>query len=194
MLLKLNLLLLISFIYAAPVNKWEQKYVKDNITVFSREVPGSDFIASRAEMVVNSQLANLLDLINNFDEYPDFIHNCKSAKLINKSGNSYVAYLTFDAPWPLTDRDVYIQLIVNKEAEKVVISLKDLEKYSTKKGYVRIEDLNGKWLLDPLGSSQVKVVFEIHIDPGGSVPSWVVNNSADDQVFYTLKRARAKIN
>ena len=64
-----------------------------------------------------------------------------------------------------------------------------------KKGMVRVQAMSGYWafipvLVDGKNSKNVKVTYELSIDPGGSLPKWLVNTLAVDFPFYTLKNLR----
>jgi len=40
---------------------------------------------------------------------------------------------------------------------------------------VRINKYRQKWIVQPLGNVKVHVILEGLIDPGGNVPTWVLN-------------------
>ena len=54
--------------------------------------------------------------------------------------------------------------------------------------------MTGRWLLVPeksaSGRESIKVLYEMNVDPGGDLPSWLVNNMAVDLPFITLKNLR----
>jgi hypothetical protein len=44
-----------------------------------------------------------------------------------------------------------------------------------KKKLVRIRNSSGKWQVTPLSNRQVRVEYQLYVDPGGSVPATLVN-------------------
>ena len=48
-------------------------------------------------------------------------------------------------------------------------------------------------LFTPLANGQVEVVYEAHADPGGGLPSWLVNSFVVDAPLNTLRGLREKI-
>ena len=59
-----------------------------------------------------------------------------------------------------------------------------------KKGIVRINNSLGKWIITPLDNNQVRVEYTLHVDPAGSLPSWLVNmfsGEAPMQIFENLR-------
>lgn len=62
------------------------------------------------------------------------------------------------------------------------------------KDLVRVKSIKGYWKFTPLGGNRVEVVYQVHNDPGGSLPAWLVNSVAVSQPFNTLLNMRKMIN
>jgi len=62
-----------------------------------------------------------------------------------------------------------------------------------KKGVVRIKNSTGKWVITPGGSGQVKVEYSLHVDPGGNIPSWLVNMFAAEGPVQEFKKLRIQV-
>jgi hypothetical protein len=60
------------------------------------------------------------------------------------------------------------------------------------KGFVRVAQVQGFWKMVPQGANQTQVIYQVHTEPGGSVPSWLANKFVVDAPFNTLKALRAK--
>jgi hypothetical protein len=59
------------------------------------------------------------------------------------------------------------------------------------KGYVRVAQVEGFWKLVPKGADQTEVTYQVHTEPGGSVPSWLANKFVVEAPFNTLKALKA---
>ena len=59
-------------------------------------------------------------------------------------------------------------------------------------GYVRVAEVSGFWKLEPKGVGEVEVTYQLHTEPGGSVPSWLANSFVVDAPFNTLKAMRER--
>jgi len=44
-----------------------------------------------------------------------------------------------------------------------------------------------------MGTDQVKVVYTIHVDPGGDLPSWLVNMFATEGPLHIFRNLRAEL-
>jgi len=55
------------------------------------------------------------------------------------------------------------------------------------KGYVRVAQVDGFWTLVHKADGMTEVTYQVHTEPGGSVPSWLANKFVVDAPFNTLK-------
>ena len=61
------------------------------------------------------------------------------------------------------------------------------------KDYVRVRQLEGAWNIMPLSENRCRVVFRLHIEPGGEIPSWLANIAVIDTPYNTLKNMREMV-
>ena len=87
-----------------------------------------------------------------------------------------ITYGAFDLPWPISDRDYVYHVKASKQGENVYIAIKSAT-HSDAPGTVgvRAHLNNSNYVLEPLGDNKTKVTVEIHTDPKGLLPSWLVN-------------------
>ncbi len=64
------------------------------------------------------------------------------------------------------------------------------EMVATNANMIRIDKMSGYWGFEPLKDGNVKVTYEMGVDPGGDLPVWLVNALVVDIPFYTLKNLR----
>lgn len=58
-------------------------------------------------------------------------------------------------------------------------------------GYVRVTRVDGFWQFTPL-DDKTEVTYQVHMDPGGSVPSWLANKFVVEAPFNTLRALRER--
>ena len=69
-----------------------------------------------------------------------------------------------------------------------------LPEYSAEvKGVVRIPYLDGFWLLEKIDDNKTKVTYQVHADPGGTIPAWLANATAVNNPYETLRNMRVNI-
>jgi len=61
-------------------------------------------------------------------------------------------------------------------------------------GVVRIPSLRGHWTLSPLnGGHATQAEYQVHADPGGSLPGWIVNMVSKEIPFQTIASLREQV-
>jgi hypothetical protein len=59
--------------------------------------------------------------------------------------------------------------------------------FPIKDGFVRMTEMKGYYILDYIDREHTKVSYIVKANPGGSLPSSIVNSSSQDIPFETLK-------
>lgn len=193
-ILTATLLMVSALMPALAQNKWELKTEKEGIKVYSSEIPGSKIKAIRVTGEFDATPAQLAAVIMDVNTATDWVDHLKSSVLIKKvSANELYYYAEVSLPWPATNRDFVAHLTVTQDPDTKVILIDGpaVPGYMPeKKGLVRINNSVGKWVITPIGLNRVRVDYSLHVDPAGSLPSWLVNMFATDaplQIFRNLR-------
>lgn len=181
------LLILISFETAFA---WELAQDKNGIRVYTRSVDRSSFKEYRAVMNVNTSLSSLIALVDDISSCPDWIHTCEEGRLLKRvSPEETYTYTINKAPWPVKDRDAVVRnaFTHDPENQSVTITITGVPDYIPgEKGLVRVKMIQGYWRFTPVENNMVQVVYQVHNDPGGNLPSWLVNSVVVSQPYNTL--------
>ncbi len=176
----------------AQAEDWQVAKDEEGIKVSLSDVPGSKYKAYRGVTTINASVARLRALQEDVVGACAWIHECQSQKLLKHEGNKAWTYTRFNTPWPVTPRDS-ILLITSEEGADGSLTrhIDEQPDYlPEEKGFVRVAEVKGFWKLVPRGPNQTEVTYQVHTDPGGSVPSWVANKFVVDAPFNTLKALR----
>lgn len=170
---------------------------KDGIQVFTREVEGSNLKEFRGSMKIRTSLASLVALMQDTEAYPTWVHNCRAAKVISETNFfEQITWRHMKTPWPVSDRDSVTFSRLTQEAKSGIVTY-ELEArphaYPVQPGVVRIPAQKGFWRFTPEAEGYVTVVFQLHLDPGGALPTALANASAKDLPFKTLQNLRRVI-
>ncbi|NUT83642.1 START domain-containing protein [Pseudomonas brassicacearum] len=178
----------------AQAEDWQVAKEKDGIKVSLSEVAGSKYKAYRGVTVMKTTMAKLRALQEDVPGACAWIHECKSQKLLKHEGNQSWTYTQFNTPWPVTSRDSVLQVTTEEGADgSLTRKLKGVPKYlPEEKGFVRVTQVDGFWKFTPKGADQVEVIYQVHTEPGGDVPSWLANKFVVDAPFNTLKALRER--
>lgn len=202
----LQVLALMLFSFSLAAAEWNLEKDKDGIQVFTSAVAGSDYKAFRGETIINAELNQLMALLDDTEGFVHWMFNCKSPKLLYKASllDRY-QYLINDFPWPAADRELILRNEISQDPAtritRVKLSGVDVNALPaaakaampTKTDAVRVEEVVGFFELTPLSDSQTKVIFQLHLNPVGSLPSGLVNAMIVDNPFETLKAMRKRV-
>ncbi|EPJ89582.1 MULTISPECIES: START domain-containing protein [Pseudomonas] len=173
----------------AQAEDWQVAKDEGGIKVSLSEVAGSKYKAYRGETVINASIAKLRGLQEDVAGACAWVHECKSQKLLKHEGNKAWTYTQFNTPWPVTPRDSVLEVTSEQGADGSLIrKLEGQPKYiPEEQGFVRVAQVEGFWKFLPLGADRTQVTYQVHTEPGGSVPSWLANKFVVDAPFNTLK-------
>ncbi len=199
--------LVASLLVATPLSAsaWQSVREGDRVTVFSQTQEGSALQVFRAETEVDAPPAQALALIKDTAACVDWMHTCKSPKLIREvSAEERFTYMEIDLPWPVKDRALTMHATVSPvEGGGVLVSLlnksaaelapADAANLPRKSSAVPVESALGFFKLVPLPGDRCRVVYQLQLNPGGGLPAGVVNSRIEDNVFNTLKNMQTAV-
>ena len=173
----------------AQAEDWQVAKDEGAIKVSLTDVAGSKYKAYRGETVINASIAKLRGLQEDVAGACAWVHECKSQKLLKHEGNKAWTYTQFNTPWPVTPRDSVLEVTTEQGADgSLTRKLEGQPKYiPEEQGFVRVAQVEGFWKFLPLGADRTQVTYQVHTEPGGSVPSWLANKFVVDAPFNTLK-------
>lgn len=205
--LLMSLLLTLSLAATGLANAdWNLEREKDGVSVYTRDVSGSQFKAFKGETVLDVELNRAMALMNDTAACVEWMHSCKSPVLIRKlTPLKRYTYMVNDLPWPAKDRALLLQATISQEmpSRMVTVDLEalDLEALSPAardrvpqdKDVVLIEKAKGFFRFTPLGDNQTHVEYQMHTDPKGALPASLVNSMLVDTPFNTLAAMRSVV-
>ena len=189
---RLLLLILASLSFSAAfAGDWQlvKEDEKSAIRVFTRAVEGSDLKEFRGELRIHARVSALVALVEDNSNGPHWLHLCKALELIEQySPQQKLFYMVSDAPWPVTDRDsVFMSTLTQDESGAVIIRMASrADAFPVNDDYIRISRMSGFWQFVPQDDGTVLVVYQVHAEPGGGIPSWLSNSVVVDNPYHTL--------
>ena len=111
--------------------------------------------------------------------------------------NQLIAYTLNNAPWPISDRDAVVLNTIshNKPQGSVTIYIEGKPSYIPEKpGIVRVKKIEGFWKFRQSENEITQVIYEVHSEPGGNIPSWLINQIVVTQPFNTLRNMKKMLN
>jgi hypothetical protein len=183
-----------SFFSAFAVNDWELKKNESGIAIYTRDIPGSSFKELKVLTSFNTSLTSIVALIEDVSSYPLWIYQCKEGKLIKMVGDSELYYYhVTSTPWPVSNRDgiVHYKITQNVKTKVVNVSTQSVQGIIDKiPGIVRVPKMQASWKLTPQPDGSINAEYQLYVDPGGSLPAWIVNMFLVDGPYSTFQNMK----
>jgi len=179
---------------AVAADDWRLEKERDGIQVYSRAVAGSPIRAVKGVVRVRAKLAAVVVLLQNPKLRSSWDEMCKEAyRYDSPSAGVDRIYVHHDLPWPVADRDMLLLTEWRTDATTGVVSM--LARAVTGgvpeyKNRVRVTEAENRWQIIPLSEGEQELVAEMHADPAGPIPAWLLNWLSVDAPFKTLQQVR----
>jgi hypothetical protein len=157
-------------------------------------VADSEFDESLGQIAMKVRLTSLVALImdgNSHHRWIDSIDESRQLEAVSPA-EAYI-YTLSKAPWPISDRDAVVVSRVEQDSASLVVTIRSSampEHVPQREGTVRISRIESSWTLVPKSTGEVEVNYQVLSDPGGQLPTALINGLASDQPFNTLNNLR----
>lgn len=114
--------------------------------------------------------------------------------LIYEKDKQAQCYIVYRLPWPFVNRDLCVQITatINRlTGERKLTAVPVSGVCEINNQCVRINDYREEWTIIPIDKNRSRVELEFYIDPGISLPEWLVNMIVSDapiNVINALKK------
>lgn len=169
---------------------WTLAKEKNGIKVYTK-TSDSGFKSYRGITTIESSLQQCFNLLQDAEQTSNWSPSKDEFKVIKQVNDiEWIEHLKTDLPFPVKDRDIIYQINFEFSADqksftKVVTGKPEL--LPIDEDYERIQQINGFWKITELENGQIELFHEMTTNPGGSLPSWLVNMKIVDEPFTALE-------
>lgn len=186
-----GLLLCILFISSTYAQVWKKALDKNGIQVYTK--PGKQGIDDTKTIMETTGNANkVVAALFNFAQYPKWVPYCTKNSIIKKISDSEFVYHAFLQIPFVKNRDLVIHIKKrNIHADMIILELNNDTSIPEETDYTRMPFYYGKYTIINKGKDQVYVELENSYDPGGTVPTFLVNlglTKSPYDMFANLKK------
>jgi ribosome-associated toxin RatA of RatAB toxin-antitoxin module len=176
---------------------WELAKEGNGIKVYTRPVDGSNFKEYKGIMTIEASVSSLVALVDDISAYPKWIDTCIEGKALKRiSPTVSYTYTVNKAPWPVANRDAVVRNVIRQDRKTLIVAI-DItgvpDFVPLKAGLTRVKHIKGFWRFRPLEKGKVGIVYQVHNEPGGKLPSWLVNSVVVNQPYRTLSNMKKMV-
>jgi hypothetical protein len=171
---------------------WEQVRNEKGIVIHRRAIAGSPLHEFRGSGVIEAPISAVLGVLNDAERRTEWMKEAAANNRVESvDAINEIFYSRTKAPWPVAHRDVVLRAhtIIDPAAGQVRIELTSQEHpaWPPQKGVVRMPFVRGHWYLWPEhGGAWTRAEYQVHANPGGSLPDWIVNMVSKKIPFETI--------
>lgn len=191
------ILLLLSLSAFSQSGDWILKRDKEGIQVYMREVAESPFKGIRVRMRCEGTLQKFKTLLLDVNHHKDWVYSTEVAKVVQRpSENEVIYYTEFGLPWPVSNRDLNCRLRVITDSIPGIYFVKAHSvpgHVPPKEGIVRVKQSASYWTVVQTAENELQIEYTIQVDPGGSLPPWLVNLTAQDGPYISFSNLQSRL-
>jgi hypothetical protein len=169
----------VSFLSAAeePGGPWKEERSDENLSIFSREVPGTDIREVKATALMPGTIKEAVDIIFDRKNHPGNMPYITKSVVISKDDRCDVSYNIISPP-VASNRDYIVRSCADKASSqetKLWWETATHKDYPENDDNVRVKVNKGYYIFRQIEPDKLLVDYYIYTDPGGSLPIFVKN-------------------
>lgn len=176
---------------------WKIKSNKSGLKVSTKTVSNSGLKGIRVQCNLPATLSQAVALILDVNAGKDWVYGTKSSYLLKRISPSELYYYSeVTIPWPLSNRDFVAHLTVTQNAKNKTVTIvgpTEPNYVPLKTDVVRVKHSYGKWVFSLAADNTIDVDYTLEVDPGGTIPVWLVNLFATSGPVETFKNMKQQI-
>jgi hypothetical protein len=158
---------------------WHLVKQKNGIEVFTAPGGHDGLKLIKVTAQMSGSLQRVKEVFTNIPIQEEWVYATRKSYLVKKlDENSMLYYNETGLPWPASNRDVVIRMVLEEDPSFKSLQIRQEAVTGTlpaRKGLVRVQHLSGHWEFTETGNNKLKAIYFLDVDPGGSLPAWVVN-------------------
>lgn len=169
---------------------WTLEREDNGITIYSRAVADSPFLAVKAVATIDAPAQKVAELLGDGNGCSAWRKMCKSSEVLRTvSDSERVIYMVLDLPWPVSDRDLVVRSIahVDEQAKTLHVTLASASSEHPVQDYVRAQS-SGEYALKVIGDDRSEFTYIQHTDIGGDLSADMINPSLLSSTFDDIRR------
>lgn len=170
--------------------KWESMGTSDGVRLSRMDVEGSSVVAFRGETVADVKMGKLIAVFIDPNERRHWVDRYDDHRTLERSDTHEVYWIKFALPFPVSNRDYVLRTTVSTDDDKKVFTARIRSVTDNRKGEdsccVRAVVHNTYYRFEALADGRTRMSVEVHTDPKGSLPAWLVNRIQRDWPSKTL--------
>jgi hypothetical protein len=186
------LLLFLTLIHPGQMaaQSWDFIKEKDGIKIYTRKEDGRTLKSYKGVADIHAPAEKVFAMIEDVNKTDWWDKNLNQIRvLLYEKYKRAQYYLVYDLPWPVTDRDLCVDVTVTSDPATgggKITAVPLTGAIPECHDMIRIKEYRQTWTVSPAGKGMAHVVLEGYVDPAGSIPDWVSNMIINDSPLKVI--------
>ncbi len=176
----------------AAQKEWKLQKDRNGVRVYYREAADSPIKELKIVTQAKSSLSAALAVLQDVHQLPKWVYRCSQARMLrNVSPTAYEYANITDFPWPLYDREFVMRCTTWQDPHTLTVysrssAIPDAIPHDSR--YLRVRKTESWWTFRPLHQGIIEVEYYLKSDPGGNIPTFLINAALDSGPLYSLEK------
>jgi hypothetical protein len=180
---------------------WKKIGESNGIVGYTRPSPKSSVDEMKGVGIIDAPVAVIEALIRDVPAGTEYLYKCKESSFVNipelkNTTDTKYFYNVTSMPYPVSDRDVVAKgsWSIDKSTGTIYLHAESIKSdYNMDKKRVRMPIVLADYILVPKGPDKTEVTYIALGDPGGNLPSFVVNLLTKNLSIRTIASMREMV-
>ena len=180
-------------ISAGPLmaQEWKLMRNEDGIRAYARSIPGSKLLELKAITIIDAKMEVVGEVLRDVPSNTEWMADCSEARIVHLiSRKEMIVHTTMDFPAPVSDRDLVVRSLTTYLLDRArgIVTLTSVVDPAApeRSGVVRMTNFSGEYVLEYISRDKTGVIYSYRADPGGNIPTFLVNIFSRDGLYKTL--------
>jgi hypothetical protein len=161
---------------------WEVYKKTNEYTIWLKNVPGQELKQFKKEAMISGDIQTAYKILKDVQNMHLWYDKVKKVSLLKTiSDHEGIYLLEYDLPFPFEDRIATVRGKIDMAADKNSFTV-ETKNYpfpipADKKKMELITTIYSSWKISEINNTHIKIIHEGYMNPGGSVPVWLTNES-----------------
>ena len=166
----------------------------EGIEVYTCKMADSKINSIQSSFTVSASIHTLSEALFDLKNFPKWQYKIVKTEMLKRmSANEFIYLAELETPWPVSNRDLILHVKMSATANPNEYHFSAMGKpdfIPPRDGFVRVPVSEAHWYIKVLDKSSIQIKHSILIDPGGSIPAWLMNLSLAEGPYETFKKLR----
>jgi hypothetical protein len=177
---------------------WESVADKEGVKVYRRSEPGSPLKSMKGVGIVDAPVATVALVLLDDARAAEWVDSLAESRVVRMvTPHEYIEYNHVSMPWPVHDREFVTHVSLGSDATTQTATIRSEpapgNEVAPRPKIVR-GTLASFYLLKAIdGGKRCELSIELHSDPKGAIPAWVVNFFQKSWALETIRGIRKQV-